>query len=893
MTAHANPGGSRSGANARTLRQLPRRYRLVLALLPAHLRHEHEHELLHDLTRAPDAPSWIPLFADVVRAAPGAHWDVLRQDVRGALRQLRRAPGFAAIAILTLSLGLGGNLAFFTLVDGILFRPLPLAGSDKLVDITEENIPGGMREFGMSPANFRDYTRDSTLFAAVAAYQSRSGTLAAGDVQQRVVTTSVSGHFFETFRERAELGRVLLPSDDVVGGNAVVISHAFHQSALGGDPGVIGREITIDGQPLRIVGVMAAGFAFPSPTVAFWRPLAMPESEWERRGARFVSAVARLRENVSIAQASAALAREASVLSATYPTTNRDWTVLLRTVRDARVDSARSQLYLVWAAGILVFLVAIANVAGLFLARAITRGREFALRTALGARATRVARQVTTETLLLTAISAVIGTALAFMTLGWIRVAGARALPRIEEVALGWRSVAVSGVLAIATGLALGLVAVPAVQLRDTWSALGGGRGGASKGRWRLHRTLVAAEVAFAAFILIGASLVARTLWSLVHQPMGFVSANVATFRVEPPFRVDANLSLPELLPALDRDRRRVEGGYRALFARLQQLRGVESVGGINRLPLTGNYWMTTVKVPEHPSTDTEGRYQSWIRPVTDGYLETMGTRIVAGRSFAASDNADGERVVIVDQVLAHEVWGDSDPIGGLVQLDGPPDHDNTARVVGVAEPVHMNRLDAEQVGAVYVPMGQSLEGFFPNWGMDIVVRGAGAAQLGPEFRKLARLEFPDAVAFGETTMDALVADSLQERRFHLLVLGMFSALALLLSAVGVGGALMLVVRERRNELAVRMALGASRSRVWWDVERGGLALTLMGIVAGTGAALAGARLFESLVYGVDVRDPWSYLIAPMVLTAAALAAVAIPATRAIRVNPSAILRET
>ncbi len=710
MTSNRTPDDTEHDASARTLRQLPWRYRIVLALLPAHLRDEHERELVHDLTRTPDAPSWLELLTDVLRAAPGAHWDVLRQDLRGALRQLRRSPGFATVAILTLSLGLGGNLAFFTLVDGILFQPLPIADSDRLVDITEENLPGGMREFGMSPANFRDYTRDSTLFAAVGAYQSRSGTLSAGDVQQRVVTTSVSGHFFDVFHERAALGRVLSPSDDVVGGNAVVVSHDFHQSALGGDPGVIGREITIDGLPLRIVGVMAPRFAFPSPTVAFWRPLAMPESEWERRGARFVSAVARLRADVSVAQASAALEREASVLATTYPKTNRDWTVLLRTVRNARVDDARSQLYLVWAAGILVLLVAIANVAGLFLARAITRGREFALRTALGARAARVTRQVTTETLLLTVVSSAIGIALAFVILQWIRVMGEHALPRIDEVALGWRSVAVSGGLALATGIVLGLVAVPAVQVRDTWTALGSVRGGASRMRWRLHRTLVSAEVAFAAFILIGASLVARTLWTLVHQPLGFVSTDLATFRVEPPFRVDANLPAPELLPALDRDRRRVEGGYRALFDRLAQLRGVQSVGGINRLPLTGNYWVTSIQVPDHPSTDAEGRHRSWIRPVTDGYLETMGTRVLRGRSFTASDNADGERVVIIDQTLARRVWGDADPVGGIIQLDGPPDHDNSARVVGVAESVHMNRLDADQVGAVYIPMGQSLE---------------------------------------------------------------------------------------------------------------------------------------------------------------------------------------
>lgn len=878
---------------ARTIRQLPWRYRAVLALLPAHVRDEHERELAWAIAEEPADVSWGTLLVDVLRAAPRAHWEVLRQDLLVAVRQLQRAPGFALIAIVTLSLGLGGNLAFFTLVDRVLFQPLHLIGASEIVAVAEENIPRGMRNFGMSPANFRDYARDTALFEATGAYQVRSATLIAGDARERVVTAAVSGGFFQVFRERPIVGRALLPSDDVVGGNAVVVSHAFYQTVLGGDPSVIGRRIELDGKSLQIVGIMPPAFDFPSRQVALWRPLAMPESEWERRGARFVSMVARLRHGVTVAQGAARVSRQAAALSAAHPQTNTDWTVILRDLRASRVDGARAQLYLVLAAGTLVLLVAVANVAGLFMARAVTRQREFAVRSALGARSGRVARQVTTEALLLTVVSTGLGLVLAAGVLQWIRIAGGGALPRIEEAVLGWRTVAVAFVLAVLSAMALGLLAIPSLRTHDVWGKLGSARGGASRGRWRLHRALVVGEVAFAAFVLIGASLVARTLWTLLHQPLGFEASGVATFRVEPPFRVNLDLPAEQLIPALEADRRRVAPGYDALFAAIRALPGVESVGAINRLPLTGGYWVTSVGVPDRPSSSDNGRYHAWIRPVSSGYLQTMRTRLTRGRALAPSDAADGERVVVVDEAFARKVWGDDDPIGKELVLDGPPGRDIHARIVGVAESVHMNRLDAEQAGTMYIPLGQALEGFFPNWGMDIVVRGVNVSQQTGEFRRLSRTYFPDAVAFGEASMESLVAASVADRRFHLLVLGVFGALALVLAAVGVGGALMLAVRERRSELAVRVALGARLGRVWWEVMAGGLVVTLRGVAIGTGVALAGAQLFSSLVYGIAVRDPLSYIMAPVVLALAAFVAVAVPATRAIRVNPTAVLRES
>ena len=881
----------------RTIRELPFRHRAVLALLPSHVRDEHERELLLSITDEGARPSWLALVADVLRAAPAAHGDIWRQDLRHAVRQIRRSPGFALIAIVTLSLGLGGNLTFFTLVDGVLFQPLPWAAEDRLVSVSEENIPRNQRNFGVSAANFRDYTRDTSLFRAATAFQVRPATMRAGESHERVITAAVSGAFFNVFLERPRLGRRLDPSDDVVGGNAVVVSEAFHTRFLGGDPAAIDRDIEIDGQRLRVVGVMPRSFAFPSASVEIWRPLAMPESEWQRRGARYLRVVVRLRDDASVSMAAQSLSRIAASLSASHPDTNTDWTVLVRDLRSAGVDSARAQLYLIWAAGALVLLVAVANVAGLFIARAVTRQREFAVRGALGARTGRVARQVLTEALVLTVVGTAVGLAIAAVGLSWIRIAAAGVIPRISEVALGWRSAGVSFGIAVVAAMALSAVAVPTMQRIDLWGALGGGRGGVSPGRWRLLRAIVAGEVALACFVLIGASLVTRSLRSIFDQPMGFEPAGVTTFRVEAPFRFRTDQPLDRLMAELGPDQRRVVNAFDALLGTINELPGVQSSGAINRIPLSGNFWVTSVDLADRPSAAREDREQVWVRPVTPGYLETMGTRLLRGRAVEQSDRAGAERVVVIDEAFASRVWGASDPVGRHLILDGPPDLDNRARIVGVVESVHMNRLDAEMNGAMYVPFAQSFEGFFPNWGLDLVVRGSGNTMGDPaqmaQVRRLVRTYLPDAVMFNVSTMNDVVAASIADRRFQNLVLGLFSALSLLLAAVGVGGALTLIVRERQKELAIRQALGARAARVWWDVQARGLSVAGAGALAGAMIALGGAKVFSSLVYGIPVRDPLSFLLAPLSLCVATFVAVGIPATRAIRISPISALRET
>ena len=302
------------------LADLPLPHRLVLRLLPSHVREEHGRELRDDLLE--HQPSLSAVTLDVLRAAPAAHWDVLRQDVSLALRQVRRAPAFALVAGLTLALGIGGNVAFFTLIDGVLLRELPLAGADRIVDITEENLGRNLRSFGISPANFRDVVSDSTLYQASAVYNGRSGTLRLGDDRQRVSYTAVSGDFFRVFTDTPVLGRTLRREDDVPGATAIVLAYDFWQGTLGGDAGVIGREIELDAERLRVVGIMPPNFQFPTTTTAFWRPIALSEHDWATRGARFVSGVARLARGVPVVRASSAAATTGRALATQYARTN-------------------------------------------------------------------------------------------------------------------------------------------------------------------------------------------------------------------------------------------------------------------------------------------------------------------------------------------------------------------------------------------------------------------------------------------------------------------------------------------------------------------------------------------------------------------------------------------
>jgi len=870
---------------------------LPLRLLPSHVREEHLRELRELLADADWRAGrsglglWLAVLADALRAAPAAHADLVRQDLRQALRQVRRAPGFSLVAAITLAVGIGGNAALFSLVDGVLLRPLPLREPERLVEVTEENLEEQMLRFGISPANFVDYTGDRSVLQAAAAYWSISGTVKIGDTPERVALLAVTGDFFRVVTDRPFLGRVLRPEDDAPGATALVVSHAFWRNQLGGDEGVVGRTLELDGVVHRVVGVMPADFEFLSPSIAIYKPLGMEPVDRERRGARYLGAVARLAPGVSLAQASASVAARAAAVAAAHPETNRGWTARVSSLRDAVVGDVRPTLLLVWAAGGLVLLIAAANVANLLLTRAAARERELALRTALGARIGRLLRQLLTEGLVLATIGGMLGLGLAQLLLARIREVAPTGVPRLDDVVLGGRTALFTAGLVVVTTILFSVLPVWSVRRPSRDALLGSGRVGVGRSRSRWRAALVVGEVALATFVLVAGGLVVRTVTRLLDAPLGFVPDGALVFRIEPPFRLPSDAE-GDFLAAFLAERARAAAGYQVLEERLGALPGVRAVGSVNRVPLSGGYWITNVDVASRPAASVDERPAPFIRVVTPGYFAAIGTRLVRGRLIEPADAEGAERVAVIDETMARQLWSGDDPLGDELLLDSPPGMELRARVVGIVESIRMGRLDTEARPAFYLPMAQSIEGFGNNWGMDVVLTPATAGAALPAIREAARAAFPDAAVFQARSMEEIVARSLADRRFQLLVLGLFGLSALVLATVGVGALLGLVVRQQSRELGVRLALGARPASLWWLVQRRGLGLVGLGSVLGVVTALGFGGTLASLVYGVSVRDPLALLGGPALLIAAALLAASLPAARAMRVDPARILRE-
>jgi predicted permease len=860
---------------------------LFLRLLPSHLRDEHEAELIEALTADTASPRRVAF--DVTRAAFSSHVDVLGQDLRVAFRQLARAPAFAIVAILTLGAGIGGNTVFFSLADGVLFRQLPIPDADRIVTITEENLGRGMRDFGIAPGNFRDAVRDSTLFAAAALLGSQSAGIRIGDDREQMRIASVGGDFFRVLAERPVAGRTLQPEDDVPDARTVVLSRALAQRMFGDAESALGRDIEIDEKPFHIVGVMPQTFVFPSSSTVLWKPLGLQVADWDGRGARYLEAVAKLRRGISIADAAAAVAAIGRALTTSFPATNRGWSLLLRDARSARVSSARGPLLLAWGAGALVLLIAISNVASLMLTRAVAREREMALRVALGARVGRVLRQLMTECGVLSGLGCLVGLSIARLSLLLVRPLAVRFVPRMDEVAVDRRAVVYATALAIATMSLLTVISLSSVRRDRLWGMLGSARGGASRHRRRVQRGIVVAEAALAVFVLVAGGLVVHSLARLLSKPMGFEPHDLLTFRVEPPWRMQLDgLRAEAQIAAINAERRRANGEFSELVDRLRALPGVRGAAGINRLPLTGDWWTSSITLPQRPALTAADRIATFIRPVTPAYFEVMGQRVLRGRSFTSADGAGAARVAVIDAGLARQLWGDANPIGREIVLDGP--NAPRALVVGVVEAVHLDRLDATPRPAVYVPFAQAIEGFYLNWGMDLIVRGAASSsQL--RIHRLVHEVFPEAVVFRMASMDDVIAQSTADRRFQLVVVGAFGVIALVLSSIGIGGTMLLAVRERREELAVRLALGAAPGHLWWRVQTDGMLLAGAGVTVGIACAFAAARVFSSVVYEIDVRDPMTMLGAAVLTLLSAFLATAIPAAGAVRVSPALAMR--
>jgi len=817
---------------------------------------------------------------DVRAVKMGAFLETIGRDVRYGARTLARAPGFTVAAVLALALGIGATTAIFGVVDAVLLRPLPYNQPERLAVV----LHGG--RYPVAPANYLDWRREASAFERMGAAEYWQTNLSGADRPERVLGLHLTADVLPLLGVSPLLGRVFTPDEEKAGRDQVVVlGYRIWQRRFGGDPSVVGRTVALDGVPHAVVGVMPRGFEFPpfwARGAELWAPLPMAERAAARRDGRSLRVFGRLRPDSSLEQARAQMATITARLDQAYPATNRD--VVVRTLDDMVVGNVRSSLLVLLGAVGFVLLIACANVAHMLLARAAARHKEIALRVALGASRARVVRQLLTESLMLASAGGLVGLALAAWMIRALVALSGDSLPRLETAGLDPRVLAATLAVSFLTGIAFGLVpALQASRLDLGMSLKEGERGStAGAGRHRLRRLLMGSEMALALVLLVGAGLMIRTF--------------VALRAVDPGFRPGHVLSaVVSVTGSSAGEPGRRTAFYREVLDRLHALPGVVSASAINHLPLAGDIWGWPFYVEGRPRPAPGEAPGATYRVVLPGYFETMGLPLVRGRDFGLRDDLGAPGVVIVNELLAERHWPGEDPIGKRISLEDP-DKQAWLTVVGVARN-GVRREWAEAAGAeMFLPFLQSpnyREAMRPMFTyMTLVVRGTGeSAVLGPALREAIWDTDPDVSISAVQTMDEVVARATASPRLYLLLLGSFAAVALALAAVGIYGVMSYSVAQRRNEIGIRMALGARPADVLRLVMGEAMGVAVAGAAAGLAAALALTRLMSGLLYGVASTDPLTFAAVCAVLTAVALTATYVPARRAVRVDPLSALR--
>jgi putative ABC transport system permease protein len=794
------------------------------------------------------------------------------RDVVLGVRSLLRRPAFAAVAVVTLALGIGANAAIFSAVYGIVLRPLPYERPERLVVIWEDLRREGNPRFSVSPPNFRDFRGRATSFAGIAAQFGRGVSVKVGGVPELARGARVTVDYFGVLGVPALVGRTFIPSDTVSANGAVaVLSHELWTRRFGALPSAVGQTVTIDGSPHTIVGVMPAEltvpvfFKAPHVSAELWLPLTLPK-EYQTRDAAVLQLIGRLKDGVGIEQARSELTTIARALEVNYPATNRDIGVTLVPIDEQIVGGLRQTLLTLFGAVAFLLLIAIANVAGLLLVRVLARRREVGVRLALGAGRLRIARQLLIESLVVAGAGGAVALLVAW---GGLRALLAFAPPetprladvRVEPVVLGF-SLLVTGVVGLAIGVWPALRGAR-VGLRASIAATGD-RGSARTGVGR--SALVVAQIALSIVLLAGAGLMVRTLSELGRVDVGFDVDRLLTMR----------FGMPATRAATPAER---DAYFRQLVRRIEGIPGVQSAAFSTRLPLDPAYGVAPIAIQGRPVPAGE-RPIVGARIVSDRYFRTMGIPIRSGRDFAERDDATAPPVVIVNRAMAARFWPGGDPVGQRLGFGGPDS--GWLEIVGVASDVSHDGVGSEPIPELYVPYAQS-----PESGGALVVRAArNPASLERAVRQAALSADPDQALIDVRPMREVAAGSTALRRFTMLLLGAFAGVALLLTAIGIYGTLAFTVSARTRELGIRAALGAAPADLLVLVGRQGLVLTALGFAIGIPGTLALTTLLSAQLYGVTPQDPVTIAAAVSVLAAVALGATYIPAWRAAKADP-------
>jgi predicted permease len=804
--------------------------------------------------------------------------DTWWQDARIGLRLLRRQPGFAAAAVLTLALGIGANTAVFSAIHAVLLEPLPYAESERLVRVGQPGIFGLAR----GPAIITNETyyawRETTrTLEGLAAYAPRAFTLAGRGEARRVQGAAVSASLFTLLGARPALGRLFGPSDDrPPGARVAIVGHALWQSVFGGDRDILGRLVTLDGQPHAVVGVMPPGFYFPDRDAQIWTPLVVPEpsrSAHERSVSVF-PALARLRPGVSLEQARAegeAIVRRV-VADRRGPRTPLDAAasaLRVERLKDALVRDIRPALLVIAGAVGLLMVVATANLAGLVLARGVGRQREVAVRTAVGASPWRLARQLLVENLVLAGAAGIVGVALAWWLVRLVAAFAPQGIPRLDAMAIDWPVLAFATVVAVATGLLVGLAPALHAMRPDVARAIAGGDAEAPllrAGRTRV--VLAVGQIAAALVLLVGAGLLVKSFVTLVRIDPGYDPTNVLTARLafaHPRYAAGATAFLDTLLE------------------RLQHRPEVEAVAAANLLPLAPGNMVVSFSLPDREPD--EGPATAAVRVVTPGYLRAAGLRLVEGRWLAESDRAGSQPVMVVNQTFVRTYGRGERLVGRRLPIFREP-----REIVGVVGDVRHAGLDAEPQPEIYVTYAQGDPRLPPS--AFIVIRARrDPLVLVPVLRETVRALDPELPLENVATMEARLEASVARPRFYAALVGGLAALALLVACTGVYGVLSQMTAQRRREFGIRAALGADRGDLLRLVLARGLAAVAAGVVVGLPAAALASRVLRDLLFGVEPGDPVVYAGVALLVAAAGLAACYLPARRAAGVAPAEVLR--
>ena len=831
---------------------------------------------------ATDAEAMRALAGDLDAIGAPAPVADLAGDLRYAVRSLRQHPGFTAVVVATLALGIGANAAIFSVVNAVVLRPLPYEGADRIAVIWGDLHRPGVNEIPASAGEYADYRDRSHAFEHIAVYDTAGLNLTGVGEPEELDGAVVTASLFPLLGATAEVGRTFTPAEEQSGQNDVaLVSHRLWTRRFNARRNVVGQVVAIDGRPTEIVGVMPASFEFPDPAVDVWKPLLLDAEalSQDNRGSHGYTALARMRPGVTLAQAQADLAGVTATFKAEYPGNYRTgFSATLRPLREEIVgDTARPLFILLGAVG-LVLLIACANVSNLFLVRAASRRKEIALRTALGASRGRLVRQLMTESVLIALAGGVLGLVVASWSMDLLIGLAPDTIPRLREVTLDRRVVGFTALVSLATGMLFGIV--PA--LRASGAALNevlkdGGRSSESAMHGRAGRLLVVSEVALSLVLLIGAGLLVHSFARVRNVEPGFDARGLLTLRLALP---DSRYTTFE----------KGDRFFDTLFAALRERPGVDAVAAANALPFSGVGGSRTFHVEGREPKRPEDQPEEQLRIVTDGYFQAMRIPVVKGREFTDRDRSSAPRVAVVNEALARKHWPGADPIGRRVAFSRAEPH--WYEVVGIVANIKHRGLDAADRPEIYVPYRQPL---FANWTvrpMQIVVRTTGDPLIAASTvrREVARID-PEQPISDVRTMDDRIGRSLAGRRFNMILLALFASLALTLAGIGIYGIVAYAVTARTHEIGVRLALGAQRRDVMAMIVAQGMAVTAAGLALGAVSALLLARLMTSLLFGVSAADPITFAGIPLLLAAVSFVACCVPAWRATRVDPLVALR--